>query len=707
MNARDDDKGTPIRGDAGAGTGIATPFADASGVVLPLAVPRLDHPYLTTQQGLPLSEDDNSLRAGLRGPTLLEDVHFLEKIQHFDHERIPERAVHARGSAAYGYFEATADISHFTRAAFLRPGERTPVFVRFSTVVGERGSSDLARDVRGFATKFYTGEGVFDLVGNNIPVFFIQDAIKFPDLIHAVKPEPDRAMPQAASAHDTFWDFASLTPETTHMLMWVMSDRALPRSFSTMEGFGVHSFRLVNEAGESRLVKFHWKPRAGTHSLLWDEAQRLSGIDPDFHRRDLWTLIEQGHFPEWDLGLQIFSEQDAESWTFDPLDATKLVPEELVPVQTVGKLVLNRNPDNFFAETEQVAFSPGHLVPGIDVSEDPLLQGRIFSYQDTQLSRLGGPNFHELPVNRAKCPVHSNQRDGHMRMAVDAGRAAYAPNSVANGCPAVRGSGFASVPVVVSGNKVRRRAASFADHYSQARLFYLSQSPVEQRHIVAAFQFELAKCQSPEIRARVVENLAKVDAALAAAVGEALNVSGPPSGGWAESPEQVPPSPMLSLLSRPGSNGIRGLNVAILVGESVDVEQVGVARDLLQSEGAVVRVLGPTLAPVRGNHGEVAVERTLATAASVLFDAVVVPGRATWISGPTYQHELEFVRETYRHLKTLIYCKYATGLIEAANVNTEAAGVLPMPADALGWTSAIAAIARRKHYTREEWGASP
>ncbi len=401
---------------------------------------------LTSNQGIPIPDDDNSLRAGERGPTLAEDFYFLEKIQHFDHERIPERVVHARGVGAHGYFEASKDISNVTQAKFLKPGVQTPVFVRFSTVAGEKGSSDLARDVRGFATKFYTEEGVFDLVGNNIPVFFIQDAIKFPDLIHAVKPEPHNAIPQAASAHDTFWDFASLTTETTHMLMWVMSDRALPRSLAMMEGFGVHTFRLINAAGAATLVKFHWKPKAGTHSLIWDEAVQISGADPDFHRRDLWEQIEAGNFPEWELGLQLFTEKDAAKWPFDVLDATKLVPEELCPVTIVGKMVLNRNPDNYFAETEQVAYSVGHLVPGIDLSEDPLLQGRVFSYQDTQLSRLGSPNFTELPINRSRSPVHSNQRDAHMRITINQGRAAYSPNSVGGGCPMTGRPGFKTFP---------------------------------------------------------------------------------------------------------------------------------------------------------------------------------------------------------------------------------------------------------------------
>ncbi|MGQ0697694.1 MAG: catalase [Panacagrimonas sp.] len=662
---------------------------------------------LTTNQGIPVSDDDNTLRAGERGPSLLEDFHFLEKIQHFDHERIPERAVHARGSGAHGYFEATADVSHLTRAAFLKPGISTPVFVRFSTVAGGAGSTDLARDVRGFATKFYTAEGIFDLVGNNIPVFFIQDAIKFPDLIHAVKPEPNKGIPQAASAHDTFWDFVSLQPETTHMLMWVMSDRALPRSLSTMEGFGVHTFRLVNAAGEASLVKFHWKPKSGTHSLLWEEAVRMSGADSDFHRRDLWTLIENGFSPEWELGLQVFSEEDAAKWPFDVLDATKLVPEELVPVQIVGRMVLDRNPDNFFAETEQVAFSPGHIVPGIDFSEDPLLQGRMFSYQDTQLSRLGSTNFHELPINRAQCPVNSNQRDGHMRMAIDKGNTAYQPNSLGGGCPAMTKSGFATFAAAVTGGKIRKRADSFADHFSQARMFYLSQSPVEQRHIVAAFQFELAKCESVEIRERMVGNLSRVDSSLAQAVGEALNIRVANLEIAPEKSAALAPSPLLSLLSRPGTTGIRGRTVAVLAGEGVDVAQVSMAREMLEGEGATVKVLAPTLAPVKGGDGKVDVDHTYATMPSVLFDAVIVPGRPSWPGGPSFKHEVEFVHDMYRHLKTIVFCKHARVLIDAAEVSAEAAGVLYMPGNAKQWASAVATMARHKHYAREEWGAEP
>src|SRR6478672_6930597 len=456
---------------------------------------------MTTNQGVPVSDNQNSLKDGLRGPALLEDFVLREKITHFDHERIPERIVHARGSAAHGYFECYEPFTRYTRAApFQEKGKVTPVFVRFSTVAGERGSKDTARDVRGFAVKFYTDEGNWDLVGNNIPVFFIQDAMKFPDLVHAVKPEPHHQMPQAASAHDTFWDFVSLMPESTHMLMWVMSDRAIPRSYATMQGFGVHSFRMVNAAGESVFVKFHWTPVAGTHSLVWDEAVKISGADPDYHRRDLWERIESGNYPEYELSLQVFTQEQAEQFAFDILDATKLIPEELVPLRPVGRLVLNRNPDNFFAETEQVAFCTAHIVPGIDFTNDPLLAGRIHSYVDTQISRLGGPNFHEIPINAPVAQVHNNQRDGFHRQTINRGRVAYEPNSLGGGCPFQAGTkGFVSFPQPAEPDdrKVRIKPELFADHYSQATLFWNSQTPIEKTHIINAFTFELSRVQVP------------------------------------------------------------------------------------------------------------------------------------------------------------------------------------------------------------------
>ncbi len=468
---------------------------------------------LTTNLGIKVGDNQSSLKAGLRGPALLEDFILREKLTHFDHERIPERIVHARGSAAHGYFECYKPMTRVTRASiFAEAGKRTPVFTRFSTVIGERGSADTARDVRGFAVKFYTDEGNWDLVGNNIPVFFIQDAMKFPDLIHAAKPEPHfTGVPQAATAHDTFWDFVSLMPESTHMLMWAMSDRALPRSYRMMQGFGVHTFRLVDAEGASSFVKFHWRSLQGTHSLDWDEAVKIAGADPDFHRRDLWEAIEAGAFPEWELSFQLFTEEQAEAFSFDVLDATKLVPEELVPLVPVGKMVLNRNPDNFFAETEQVAFCTAHIVPGLDFSNDPLLAGRIHSYQDTQISRLGGPNFHEIPINAPVAQVHNNQRDGVHRQAINRGRVAYEPNSLGGGCPFQAGStGFTSYREPIEADKVRGKPERFADHYTQATLFWNSQTPVEKAHILRGFRFELTRVTVPAVRARVVALLANV-----------------------------------------------------------------------------------------------------------------------------------------------------------------------------------------------------
>ncbi|HKL36573.1 MAG TPA: catalase, partial [Salegentibacter sp.] len=487
--------------------------------------------FLTTNQGVKINDDQNSLKAGNRGASLLEDFILREKITHFDHERIPERIVHARGSAAHGYFQVYKSMEKYTKAGFLQdPSKKTPVFTRFSTVAGFRGSTDLARDVRGFSVKFYTEEGNYDLVGNNIPVFFIQDAIKFPDLIHAVKPEPHNEIPQAASAHDTFWDFISLMPESTHMIMWAMSDRAIPRSLRMMEGFGVHTFRFVNKDGKGTFVKFHWKPLLGTHGVTWDEAQKISGNDSDFHRRDLWDAIESGQFPEWELGVQLIPEEDEHKFDFDILDATKLVPEELVPVKKIGKMVLNRNPDNFFAETEQVAFHPGHIVPGIDFSNDPLLQGRLFSYTDTQLKRLGGPNFHEIPINRPIAPMHNNQRDGHMRQEINKGQTSYQPNSLRGGCPfqaKIAEGGFDSYPEKIDAKKVRERSESFKDHFSQATLFYNSQTKVEQQHIINALSFELGKVGAAEVQERMLGLLNEVNKDLAKEVASNLGIKVP------------------------------------------------------------------------------------------------------------------------------------------------------------------------------------
>src|SRR6478609_8581700 len=589
---------------------------------------------LTTNLGVPVADNQHSLKAGLRGPALLEDFILREKITHFDHERIPERIVHARGSAAHGYFECYESMANVTRASlFAEAGKRTPVFVRFSTVIGERGSPDTARDVRGFAVKFYTDEGNWDLVGNNMPVFFIQDALKFPDLVHAVKPEPHHQMPQAASAHDTFWDFVSLMPESTHMLMWLMSDRAIPRSYRMMQGFGVHTFRLVNDAGDSVLVKFHWQPKLGTHSQVWEEAVKISGADPDFHRRDLWEAIEAGEFPEWELGLQIFTEEQADQFSFDILDATKIVPEELVPVQIVGRLVLNRNPDNFFAETEQVAFCAAHIVPGLDFTNDPLLAGRIHSYVDTQISRLGGPNFHELPINAPIAQVHNNQRDGMHRQAIHRGRVAYEPNSLAGGCPFQAGAaqGFTSVARRIdakeSADKVRIKPEKFADHYTQARLFFESQSEVEKAHIGNAFRFELSKVTVPAIRERVVASLRNAAPDLAARLAQDLGMDLPaPMPKALENPAtpEVESSPALSLLARPGDGGIRTRKIAVLVANGVEGASLQKLVSALVAAGAVPRLVGARLGTCAGAGGEkFAVDATMENSPGFLFDALV------------------------------------------------------------------------------------
>ena len=631
--------------------------------------------HLTTNQGVPVADNQHSLKIGLRGPTAMEDFILREKITHFDHERIPERVVHARGSAAHGFFEAYDDFSALTRAApFAAKGKRTPVFVRFSTVAGERGSTDVARDVRGFAVKFYTDEGNWDLVGNNIPVFFIQDAMKFPDLVHAAKPEPHHAMPQAATAHDTFWDFAGLSPEIAHMLMWVMSDRAIPRSYRTMQGFGVHTFRLINAQGESRYVKFHWTPLQGTHSLVWDEAVRISGADPDFHRRDLWEAIESGNFPEWELGLQIFTEEQAQSFPFDILDATKIVPEELVPLTPVGRLVLNRNPDNFFAETEQVAFCTAHIVPGIDFTNDPLLQGRNHSYLDTQLTRLGGPNFHEIPINAPIAQVQNNQRDGFHRQAIHRGRVNYEPNSLGGGCPFQAGRmGFTSFPErFTSEDKVRGNPELFAEHYGQARLFYHSQTPVEQAHIANAFRFELTRVQTPAVRRRILALLANVDTDLAAKVAEGIGMDVPdplPRASDAPVPS-YPQSPALSLLARPGQAGIRTRRVAILTGRGVDADQVLALYQSLLDDGAVPRLVGNMLGKVTGaNGGTLDIEVTLEAAPSVLFDAMIVPDGVQAVEALARNaHAIDFVREQYRHCKPIMVLGAGANLLSKAMI---------------------------------------
>ena len=613
---------------------------------------------LTTNMGIAVADNQNSLKAGLRGPTLLEDFILREKITHFDHERIPERIVHARGSAAHGYFESYQDLSAITKAApFKEAGKRTPVFVRFSTVAGERGSADLARDVRGFAVKFYTDEGNWDIVGNNIPVFFIQDAMKFPDLIHSVKPEPHNGMPQAASAHDTFWDFVSLMPESAHMLMWVMSDRAIPRSLRTMQGFGVHTFRLVNAAGESRFVKFHWEPVAGTHSVVWDEAVKINGADSDFHRRDLWESIEGGNYPEWELGLQVFTEEEAAAFSFDVLDATKLIPEELVPVRKVGRMVLNRNPDNFFAETEQVAFGTANMVPGIDTSNDPLLGGRHHSYLDTQLSRLGGPNFHEIPINAPVAQVHNNQRDGIHRQAIPRGRVAYEPNSLGGGCPFQAGMrGFVSFPEPVMEDKVRGKPEKFADHFTQAALFFNSQTQPEKNHIIGAFRFELTKVGVQAIRERVISMLVNVSDELAQGVADGIGIAVPAAMPRVlETPAvpEVTESPALSLMARPGDGNIRGRKVALLVADGIDATSLRAAHAALAEQGALPRFIGPRLGRVQPGVGDaIHVEVTFETAPSVIWDAMVLPAGDDRLA--LYGQAVEFLKDQYRHCKPIL-----------------------------------------------------
>ncbi len=658
--------------------GDGTPNLGANPTVESLDRVRVDSSaqVLTTNQGVPIADNQNSLKIGLRGPTALEDFILREKITHFDHERIPERVVHARGSAAHGYFEAYESLSNLTCATvFAEAGKCTPVFVRFSTVAGERGSADTVRDVRGFAVKFYSDAGNWDLVGNNIPVFFIQDAMKFPDLVHAVKAEPHHAMPQASSAHDTYWDFVSLMPESTHMLLWQMSDRAIPRSYRTMQGFGVHTFRLVNDKGESVFCKFHWTPLAGTHSLVWDEAAKIIGADPDFHRRDLWESIEAGAFPEWELGIQVFTEKEAELFSFDVLDPTKLVPEELVPILPVGKMILNRNPDNFFAETEQVAFCTAHIIPGIDFSNDPLLQGRIHSYVDTQISRLGGANFHEIPINSPVCPVHNNQRDGMHRQAIHRGRVSYEPNSLAGGCPFQAGtSGYTSFPQPIAEDKVRGKPELFSDHYSQARLFWLSQSPIEQSHIIAAFRFELTRVQVPAIRKRVVSLLVNVNPVLAQGVANGLGIDLPPAMPLASNlpiPEYET-SPALSLFFRPGQTGITTRKIAILVGNGVNAADIKSLYADLLNEGAVPRLVGVQLGKIiADDETAFEVEISLEAGPSVLYDAVIIPdGKAHVKALLKDAHSLDFVREQYRHCKPILTLGSGIDLLAKADVPT-------------------------------------
>ena len=672
---------------------------------------------LTTNQGVAIADNQNSLKAGPRGPVLLEDFILREKITHFDHERIPERIVHARGSGAHGFFECYEPQTQLTKAApFKEAGKITPVFVRFSTVAGERGSKDTARDVRGFAVKFYTDEGNWDLVGNNMPVFFIQDAMKFPDLVHAVKAEPHNAIPQAASAHDTFWDFISLMPESTHMMMWVMSDRAIPRSFATMQGFGVHSYRLVNEAGASVFVKFHWEPKYGTHSLVWDEAVKISGADPDYHRRDLWERIESGAYPEWELGLQIFTEEQAEKFSFDILDATKIIPEELVPVKIVGRMVLDRNPDNFFAETEQVAFCTAHVVPGIDFSNDPLLAGRIHSYVDTQITRLGGPNFHEIPINAPIAPVHNNQRDGMHRQAIPRGRVSYEPNSLGGGCPFQAGAaqGFVSTALRIQErdqDKVRAKPEKFADHYTQATLFYESQTPVEQAHIAAAFRFELSKLTVPAIRERMVASLRNASEDLARKVAEGLGMDPMPAPMPRALPKppkaEVAKSPTLSLTSRPGDGSIKGRKVAILVAPGVEGESIARLQAALVDQGAVGRLVGPRIGPMKTASGAViTADFSMENEPGFLFDALALPdGEKAVAALAADPHTMDFIKDQFRHCKTILALGASSALLEKAGVPGNSADTGVVVAKASAAQAAIQAfiegMAKHRHFARE------
>ncbi|MEN2398659.1 catalase [Flavobacterium sp. MC2016-06] len=657
-----------------------------------------DNQFLTTNQGVKINDNNNSLKAGERGGSLLEDFILREKITHFDHERIPERIVHARGSAAHGYFELYKSMEQYTKAEFLNDTNiKTPVFVRFSTVAGSKGSTDLARDVRGFSVKFYTQQGNYDLVGNNMPVFFIQDAMKFPDLIHAVKPEPHNEMPQAGSAHDTFWDFISLMPESMHMIMWAMSDRAIPRSLRMMEGFGVHTFRFVNTKNESHFVKFHWKPKLGTHGVVWDEAQKISGKNSDFHKQDLWEAIENGNFPEWELGVQLIPEADEHKYDFDLLDPTKLVPEELVPVMIIGKMVLNKNPDNFFAETEQVAFHPGHVVPGIDFTNDPLLQGRLFSYTDTQLSRLGSPNFHEIPINRTVAPMHNNQRDGHMRQEVNTGRVAYHPNSLGGGCPfqaKIDQGGFVSFNERIDAQKVRERSTSFADHFSQATLFYNSQTPIEQNHIIKALRFELGKVETLAIRERTLGLLSKIDTTLAVKVAKGLGITVPSTlekpinhGVGADANDKQEPtnvkqaiksSDALSMLkNKTLSDTIATRQVAFLCADGVNGSSVDRMKKALESAGAGVKIIAPHLGTIVSEEGnEIKVDQSYLIAASVLFDAVFIPSGEGILKLMDVAEVAEFINDSFKHCKFIAAEGEGTDILSITNAKNADKGVI-------------------------------
>jgi catalase len=659
--------------------------------------------WLTTNQGTPISDNQNSLKSGERGPSLLEDFILREKITHFDHERIPERIVHARGSGAHGYFQPTKSLAKLTKAAFLQdPKKKTEVFVRFSTVAGGAGSVDLPRDVRGFAVKFYTEEGNFDLVGNNIPVFFIQDAIKFPDLIHSVKMEPDRGFPQAASAHDTFWDFASLMPESMHMLVWVMSDRAIPRSYRMIEGFGIHTFRFIDAKGKSTFVKFHWRPAAGAASVLWDEAVKISGADPDFHRRDLFDAIARGDFPEYEFCIQAFDQKTADDFEFDVLDSTKLIPEELVPLEVIGKMVLNRNVDNFFAETEQAAFHPGHVVPGIDFTNDPLLQGRLFSYTDTQLIRLGGPNFHELEINRPRCPMRNFQRDGVKRQNVPTGRVAYEPNSLDPAGPRESAErGFVTYADQESGDKLRIRSETFADHYSQARQFFRSMTEPEQRHIISAFAFELGKVETVAIRKRMLGHLMIIERTLGAAVEEALGMVGEAERLTpARDPIDLDESPALSLIKK-AKPTLRGRKVGALITDGVDDAVLDALRSAVEREGATFAIVAPKAAGVKTAKGKrVAADHALSSGPSIFFDAVaLVPSADGAALLAREAAAIDWMRDAFGHLKVIGTVEAAGPILEKAAVE-EDAGVVDLAGR--GGVKIFIEVARRQRVWERE-----
>lgn len=658
------------------------------------------HRTLTTNQGVALSDNQNSLRANPRGPTLLEDFILREKITHFDHERIPERIVHARATGAHGFFELTHSLEKYTTARILtETGEKIPVFTRISTVAGGAGSVDTPRDVRGFAVKFYTKEGNWDLVGNNVPVFFIQDAIKFPDLIHAVKMEPDRGFPQSATAHDTFWDFISLTPESMHMVMWIMSDRTLPRSLRMIEGFGVHSFRLINETGESTFVKFHWRPRLGLQSTLWDEAVKIAGADQDFHRRDMFEAISAGQFPEWDLAVQLFTQEQADTFPFDHLDATKLIPEELVPLKVIGRMVLDRWPDNFFAETEQVAYCPANVVPGIDFSNDPLLQGRLFSYLDTQLSRLGSANFHQIPVNAPQCPFANHQRDGHMQMDRPTGRVAYEPNSLSKDSPRESpAEGPHHAAIIETGQKGRIRVESFADHYSQARQFFLSQTPHEQAHIASALVFELSKVEHSHIREAMVGHLRHVDEGLAHRVAAGLGLEHMPAAPVAAAlVRNLPLSPALRLMDKM-KDTLEGRSIGLLIADGSDRDAIKAIKTAASEAGATVKFIAPKLGGARladGSHHKA--DGQLAGTPSVLFDAVAIvlsEDGAKALAADSAA--VSFVRDAFVHLKAIAADGGGRTLLNAANIDADG-GVLDV-----GAVDAFIAAAKTRQWDREK-----